>query len=112
MAVVADWTAGDWLYYVLSMFVPLVLCVAVGSFVLWRRTKRAAALTQLVASALIFLPWLLGQIRYFMTPSTESAFARLFWSQGFNEAMSLLLHLSLVVFGLGYIWYALTERRI
>ena len=112
MGVVADWTAGDWLYYVLSEFVPLVLCVSVGSFVLWRRTKRPAALTQLVASALIFLGWLLSQIRHFTSPSTDSAVGRIVWSLSSSEALRVLLLVATVAFGVGYLWYALTERRI
>jgi len=107
-----DWTAVDWLAYVLRKFVPFVICIAVGSFFLWRHTKRRAALVQLVAAGMLLLSFLIDQVEYFISPFHQPAVWSVLRSEPLQIAKSALLLLSSVLFGAGYVWYALGEKRI
>ena len=109
---VYDWSVADWLYYVLREFVPFIMCIAIGSFFLWRHTKRRAALVQLVAAGMLLLSFLIDQVEYFISPFHQAAVWSFLRSEPLQIAKSVLLLLSTVLFGAGYVWYALGEKRI
>jgi cbb3-type cytochrome oxidase subunit 3 len=90
----------------------LLLCIVAGAALLWRRTRRASSLAQLVASVLLFVGFGLDQLRWrSVTPYDHSAYADVMRSAPIHIAMSAW-PIGFVVFAIGYLWYALTQKRI
>ena len=109
---VYDWSASDWLYYVAKNFIPFIMCIAIGSFFLWRRTKQRGALMQLVAAGMLLMSFTINETEYFISPPRDSALAQFLWSEPLQIFKSVLLLLSSLLFGAGYVWYAVGEKRI
>ena len=92
----------------------VLLCIVVGSSLLWRRTKRASALIQLVTSAVLLLEALLTSIRScsLSTPCHSSWMSRALWAQSLTDTMIPITLVCVVIFAGAYLWYALGAKRI
>jgi Na+-translocating ferredoxin:NAD+ oxidoreductase RnfD subunit len=91
----------DW-----SIPAMLIVCVAIGSFLLWRRTKRRSAFMQLVAAAVMLLLLVFAAGHKFTTPLDDTWLAQFLWSESIGAAIPCMTAFSLVVFGCGYVWFA------
>ena len=100
--------------YMLRQVLPalFVLCVVLGSFILWRRTGRVAALLQLLTSALLVLHILLQDLKNLFWPFDPSPIARLLQSSLMHDIADTVAIASLAVFAVASLWYALGEKRI
>jgi hypothetical protein len=88
----------------LLLIVPLG--IPVGAFLLWKRTRRVAALLQLVAAVLFFLCISVHLLRSHVDPFDKSWFSKLVrWD---NTAVGLL---SFILFAIGYLWFAIAPRN-
>ena len=90
----------------------LVLCLSAGSFLLWRRTPCLAALTQLVASGILVLTTLSEDVRTATMPGAQSWLPHVVWSQPLLDLTFGVHHVCVAGFGIGYVWYAATRKRI
>jgi hypothetical protein len=86
------------------MPIAVPLCVVVGAAFLWRRTKRASALVQLVASALILYGMSLSQYGWRSTGLDR------YWSEPMRISMNITLFLGFLLFPVSYLLYALSKR--
>ncbi len=108
-------TFTDLFYHLIWDVLPVaaLICVVVGASLLWIRTKRTSSLLQMVASVLLFFGITLDRVRWqFVTPDDHSAFADVLRSESLRIAMLLAPLLGLIVFSIGYLWYARTQERI
>ena len=93
--------------------VVMLLCIAVGAGVLWRRTRRPSGLTQFVGSLLLFAGFTISQLRLWSTsPYSQSAYAEALRSDTMRTVEETAVLLGIVVFALGFLRYALTYERI
>ncbi len=93
--------------------VVMLLCVAVVAGVLWRRTRRASSLAQFIASVLLFAGFALYHFRrWYVTPYDHSAYADAMRSEPMRISTDIAQFIGMVVFAIGYLWYALTHKRI
>jgi hypothetical protein len=92
--------------------VLLLLCIVSGAVLLWRRTKRIAALAQLVAAAAFCLCLLVDWLREFNTPFDASAISNLLWSPRVTEIGGIIMIVSSVIFPIAYLCHAITRKRI
>ncbi len=93
-----------------DLFAPglLMLCIAIGGALLWRRTRRSSVLVQLVAASLLFADWGLTEIFRALDPNAGPA--TFFWSERIQTVRHIIVSLALVAFPISYLWYALTEK--
>lgn len=89
---------------VLPLAIPL--CIVVAAAVLWRRTRRASALMQLVASLLIFYGIIVDRFGWRSTGLDR------YWSAPMQISMDIALFLGFVLFPVSYLLYALRQTRI
>ena len=87
---------------VLPIAIPL--CIVVAAAVLWRRTRRASALMQLVASLLILYGMSVNQF------GGRSTGLDRYWSEPMRISMNIALFLGFVLFPVGYLLYAFRKR--
>jgi hypothetical protein len=92
----------------------VLLCVVVGSSLLWTRTKRVPALLQLIASSVLLLETLLENFRTIanITPYDSWWFSRLLWSRAFADTMIPVTMVCVIIFAAAYLCYALGHKRI
>jgi hypothetical protein len=95
----------------ISVAIPPAILLA-SAVVLWIKTKRLAALLQLIAAAALFfscgaegLAMLVADIGY---PYLIDAIR----SSGALVVMDCVLALGVLIYSIGYLWYALSEKRI
>ena len=89
---------------VLPVAVPL--CVVIAAAMLWRRTKRASALVQLLAAVLLLYGTVVD--RY----GSRSIGLDRVRSEWLQTSMDIALFLGCVSFPIAYLTYALREKRI
>jgi hypothetical protein len=105
--------ASDLIFYLTRDVGPavLLLCCVVGASRLWKRTRLASALVQLLAASLVFVSWAVHITRIeFTTPFDTSSFARVLGSEAMQITETLTLLIGVVVFVFGYLWYALAQK--
>ena len=90
-----------------------VCLLVIGADFLWRRTRRASTLSQLVGAGLVLLGTLLEQIRWlFVLPADQSAFASVMRSEQMHIVTFSVLVVGVVTFLSGYFWFAFSRERI
>ena len=93
--------------------VLMLLCVAVGAGVLWRRTKRVSSLAQVIGAILIFAGLAFQQLRWLsVMPHDQSIYAEVMRSDPMRIGMGLTFYVGCLAFALSYAWFALTHERI
>jgi uncharacterized SAM-binding protein YcdF (DUF218 family) len=95
--------------YVLP-FVFLILVI--GSGMLWAKTRRSAVLLQLIASSLICLLFAAERLAYHLMRWGKPALLDAIYSSPIYPIAQVLFILSYVVFSVGYLYYALAQKRI
>ena len=88
------------------MPIAVPLCAVVGAAFLWRRTRRASALVQLVASVLILYGMCVSQFGWRSTGLDR------YWSEPMRISMDIAMFLGFVLFPVSYLMYALRQARI
>ena len=98
--------------YLLWQAVPTLAVVAVvaGSALLWMRTRRGSALVQVASSTILLLAAILDHVRNLAVPIETQLSSRV-WST-LRDIQSGAVILSIIVFSLGYLWYAIDRKRI
>ena len=94
------------------LFVVVPLGIALSAMLLWMRTRRVAAFVQVVAAVPFFVCSTLDRLRSHVNPFDKSSVAKFMWSQHFHEATVTIAFLCFIVFGIGYFWYAITQKHI
>src|SRR6188472_2833447 len=84
----------------------LLLGVILGATLLWKRTRRVAALTQLVAVTVVFVSWAFSEFLRFAADARVSL-PDVLWSESLETVMFGALVIGVAVFAVGYLWYAL-----
>ena len=87
------------------MIVPLG--IAVGAFLLWKRTRRIAALLQLVAAVPFFFCISVHPLRSYVNPFNKSWVSKLVWWDNFPVGLFCF-----ILFAIGYLWFAITHKNI
>jgi hypothetical protein len=87
----------------------LMLCVVVGAVLLWKRTRHASALVQLVAASLLVMDWAITGI-YELASESNTWLGTRFWSEPFQTVRHFTVSVALVVFPIAYLWYAFTQK--
>ena len=108
-------TATDAVYHLIWDIAPVVFlfCVLLGSILVWRRARRAAALAQVVGAALVFVGWSLTTLRWStVIPSDLSLYAETMRSEAMRIAMLLAPLVGSALFSIGYLSHALKRERI
>ena len=107
--------ASDLVYHLIWDVAPVafLLCIVVGSVLVWRRTRRAAALAQLIGAGLTFIGWGLLTLRWStVVPSDLSLYAETLRSEAMRLTMSLAPLVGAAVFSVGYLCDAIKRERI
>lgn len=88
----------------------LVVCLVVGSALLWLRTRRGSAVAQLGSATILLLATILQHVMNLGVP-IESRLSSRFWRTA-NELQSAGFIVGIVIFSLAYLWYAVGHKRI
>ncbi len=108
-------TLDDFLFHLVWDVTPIValFCVVLGAALLWRFTRRASSLLQLVASVFLFFGIGLHRVRWqLVTPYDNSVFADVLRSEALRVAMLIAQSVGFALFAASYLWYARGQRRI
>jgi hypothetical protein len=100
----------DDLYYRLVlqvMPVAMLVCIIVAAALLWRRTRRASTLAQLVAAVLLFYAFGLNALRW-----NSSWYEHLIRSEPMRISMDIAMWIGIPLFAISYLLYALQQKRI
>jgi hypothetical protein len=90
----------------------LFVSMAIGSFLLWKRTRHPSALAQFVAAAMLLLSLLATTIRSLAgTPVDDAPFARFMWSWQLHATIEWTALTSALAFGVSYFFYAVRRNR-
>ena len=102
-------TLGDLYLDFVSHVMPLAvtLCVGIGAFVLWRRTQRASSLVQFIGSVFLFYGFAVNDLRWRSLAYTD--FIR---SGSMRISMDIAWLIGFWLFAIGYLLYALRQKRI
>ena len=95
------------------VFSVVTLLLLVGAAILWRRTNRISALFQLIACSVFFVAvWLeqLAQLLFIVGGHTQ--LLEVLRNSRVQIVQLIALLISGFVFPIGYIWYAITAKRI
>jgi hypothetical protein len=91
----------------------MLLCVAVGAGVMWRRTKRGSSLVQFIGALLIFAGFTFQQLRWqSVTPYDQSVYADVMRSEPMRIGMGFAFYIGCLAFAISYVRFALTHKRI
>jgi hypothetical protein len=95
--------------------IPLLvtLLLVIGATILWRRTGRASALVQLIAVSVLFLLACVDDLgRFLLITGGHDALIEALHTRQAESFASLASYLSSLAFLIGYIWHAISCRRI
>ncbi len=93
--------------------VVMLLCIAVGAGVLWRRSRCLSSLTQFVGALLLFAGFAISQLRLWSTsPYSQSAYAHALRSDTMRTVEESAVLIGVTVFALGFLRHALTYKHI
>jgi hypothetical protein len=85
----------------------------VGAAILWRRTKRASSLLQLIACSVFFVVIGLEQVAQFLAiVCGRTEFLDALRTSSYASVQWVAFVISAVGFPIGYTWYAITHKRI
>jgi hypothetical protein len=85
----------------------IFLCLVVGAAVLWKKTKRAAVLLQLIASSLIFVLLAVESLAHYLVSIGKSQLLDVIYGPHVQPVGQIAFLVAFVVFTVGYLWYAL-----
>ena len=108
-------TAADVVYHLVWDIAPVVFlfCVLLGSVLVWRRARRAAALAQVVGATLVFIGWGLTKLRWStVDPADLSVYAETLRSEAMRITILLAPLVGLAMFSIGYLSHAVKHERI
>ena len=89
----------------------IIVAICIGALLLWRRTRRVAALVQLFSAVLMLLAWSLFELRIQTTGEFETTtYSLLLRSSPLRIAVDACMWSSIFVFSFAYIWYAITSK--
>jgi hypothetical protein len=89
------------------IFVIVPLGIAVGALLLWKRTRRIAALLQLIAAVPFFFCISVHPLRSYVDPFNKSWLSKVVWWDNFAVGL-----VSFILFSIGYLWFAITPKNI
>jgi len=88
------------------------ICIGVGALLLWKRTRRVAALLQLIAAVVFLLGSVLDVLPSYVDPHHRSWLSKLVWSPNVSEQKAAIMLIAMSVFAISYLWFALSRRNI
>ena len=89
----------------------IIVSICIGALLLWRRTRRVAALVQLFSAVLMLLAWSLFELRIQTTEEFETtSYSLLLRSSSLRLAVDACMWGGIFVFSFAYIWYAITSK--
>ncbi len=94
------------------VFMVVPLGIAVGALLLWMRTRHVAAFVQVFAAIPFFVCSTLHSLCSLVNPFDKSPVSRFVWSHALQDATVTAAFLSSIVFGIGYLWYAISQKPI
>lgn len=98
---------------IFSLLLPIIFLIfVVGSSVLWARTRRAAALVQLIACSVILMSLAVEKLADYLMRAGKPELFDAIHSSPVLLISQLALLVSFVVFPIGYLWHALSQKRI
>src|SRR5437660_625011 len=99
--------------FFLDIVLPTIFGIlVVSAAVLWAKTKRTSVLLQLIASFVILVMLAIEQLaKHLMTAGKPQLFDFIRGSH-VESAGQIVLIVSFVLFPVGYLWYALSQKRI
>lgn len=105
---------GSILIYISEIFwfVLMPLCIAVGALLLWRRTRRVAALLQLIAAVVFVVCSALKVLQSYVNPFHKSWLSKLIWSRYMWEQNWGVMLNAMSAFAISYLWYAFKHQNI
>jgi hypothetical protein len=93
-------------------FILMPLCIGVGALLLWKRTRRIAALLQFIAAVVLVACSVLGVLRSYVDPFHKSWLSKLVWSRYMWEQNAGAMLIAMSVFAISYLCYALSHKGI
>ena len=84
--------------------------VVIGAGVLWTRTKRLPALLQLIMGGIDFFLLAAKQVALYLRAAGKTDFYDFTCDPNVEEASGITLMISVAVFPILYLWYALGEK--
>ncbi len=90
----------------------LLLTLLVGAAILWTRTKRCAALIQLIACSIVSVLVAVDQLAFYLDSASRSGLLQLIRNPHVELVGQILIIASFVTFPGAYIWYVVRQKRI
>ena len=101
----------SWIFF--EVLVPVAFLVLLaGTIVLWMRTKRGAVFVQLIASSLVCLFLGLETLARCLDGAGRSHLYDFIRRPEVQTIGQIALVIGFVAFPVGFLWYALTSKRI
>jgi hypothetical protein len=94
------------------LFLLLLLAIVVGAALLWARTNRLPALIQMIACSVVFLMLASKQVAIHLRAAGMPAFYDFTGEPIIERITEITLPICFIAFSIGYLWYALTQKRI
>jgi hypothetical protein len=96
-----------------EVLLPVVfLILVVGAAILWAKTRRAAVLLQLIGFSLAFLLQLVQSLANCLMKFGESALYDATNTESWRGVSQIGFLVIVIAFPAGYLWYALSHKRI
>jgi hypothetical protein len=86
--------------------------LVVSAAILWAKTKRASVLLQLIASSVIFVMLAIEQLASRLITAGKPQLFDFIRGSHVEPAGQFALIVGFVLFPVGYLWYALSQKRI
>ena len=93
-------------------FILMPLCIGLGALLLWKRTRRVAALLQFIAAVVLLAGSVLNVLRSYVDPFHKSWLSKLVWSRYVWEQNAGVMLIAMSVFAISYLWYAFARQSI
>ena len=95
------------------VFPALALLLLIGVVILWRKTKRASVLLQLVAASILFVViWLELLAQFLAIVCGRTEFLDALRTSTYMSVQWGAFVISGFGFPIGYLWYAISHKRI
>jgi hypothetical protein len=96
-----------------EILLPVVLLIlVVGAAILWTKTRGMAVLLQLIAFSLAFLLQLVQSLAHYLMKFGKSALFDVTNTESWRGVAQIGFLIILITLPVGYLWYALSHKRI
>lgn len=88
------------------------LILFIGSVVLWAKTKQAVVLVQLIACSFVLFTVALETLANYLIKAGNPALFEAMHRPHVQVGGQIAVVISFIAFPVGYLWYAITQKRI